>query len=253
MSDRVLQAVDGAVCTLTLNRADKRNAIDSPMVQGLLDALASADLDAGIRVVAIRGAGPDFCAGADLGELLASADVSPEENARSAAQLGEVFIRVREMPKPVVAVVHGRALAGGCGLATACDLVVAQADARFGYPEIRRGFVPAMVMTMLVRAVGQPVAFDLVATGRELTAEEAARLGLVARVWPAGTFEGEVTTLCRTLAEASPTALGLIKRQLHALDGKDFRSGIALGAEVNATARATPDFREAVNQFLTKR
>lgn len=253
MSERVLSTVDEAVCTITLNRAAKRNAIDATMVRELLEALAAADLDAGVRVIVFRGAGPDFCAGADLAELLASADASPQQNARSAAELGEVFVRIRETPKPVVAVVHGRALAGGCGLATACDLVVAREDARFGYPEIRRGFVPAMVMTMLVRAVGQKVAFDLVTTGRELSAREAADLGMVARVWPEAEFERKVGELGQGLATASPTALGLIKRQLYGLEGKDFREGIALGAEVNATARATPDFREAVNQFLSRR
>lgn len=249
---RVLTDVKDGVLHLTLNRPDKRNAIDAAMVSALLAALERADLDAGVRVVALRGAGQDFCAGADLAELLGSADRSPAANEASAAQLGEVFLRMRRLPKPVVAAVHGRALAGGCGLATACDLVVAHADATFGYPEVRRGFVPAMVMAMLRRAVGEKVAFDLVVTGRSLSAEEARALGLVSRVVPVERFEGEVAALLRELAGASGTALAFTKRQLYEIDGMGFEQAIALGARVNAVARATPDFRKAVSEFLEK-
>lgn len=251
-ADRVLVTLEGGVLNVTLNRPDQRNAIDAAMVEALLVALERAELDAGVRVVAVRGAGVDFCAGADLTELLASVDRPSEENARSAARLGEVFLRIRGLPKPVVAVVHGRALAGGCGLATACDLVLAHAEARFGYPEVRRGFVPAMVMAILRRAVGEKVAFDLVATGRTLSAPEAAALGLVSRVLPAAEFDRAARKALTDLAAVSPTALALIKRQLYELDGRTFEEGIRLGAEVNAVARTTPDFRAAVAAFLNR-
>jgi methylglutaconyl-CoA hydratase len=251
-ADRVLVAVQDGVLTATLNRPDKRNAIDAAMVEGLLATLERAELDAAVRVLVVRGAGPDFCAGADLEELLASVERTPEENAGSALRLGEVFLRMRALPKPVVAVVHGRAIAGGCGLATACDLVLARADAQLGYPEVRRGFVPAMVMAMLRRIVGEKVAFDLVATGRLLAAEEAAQLGLVSRVLPAETFERELAAVLTGLAGASATALALIKRQLYELDGRSFDEGIRLGADVNAVARTTPEFRRAVEGFLKK-
>jgi methylglutaconyl-CoA hydratase len=251
-ADRVETALAAGVLTLTLNRPDKRNAIDSGMVEVLLAALERAELDAGVRVVALRGAGPDFCAGADLEELLASVDRTPDENARSALRLGEVFLRMRALPKPVVAVVHGRAIAGGCGLATACDLVLARADAQLGYPEVRRGFVPAMVLAILRRIVGEKVAFDLVATGRLLSAEEARQIGLISRVLPPEAFEDEVAAVMSALTAASPTALALIKRQLYELDGRSFAEGIRLGAEVNAVARTTPDFRAAIAAFLKR-
>jgi methylglutaconyl-CoA hydratase len=164
-----------------------------------------------------------------------------------------VFIRIRGLPKPVAAIVHGRALAGGCGLASACDLVLAHVDAQFGYPEVRRGFVPAMVMAMLRRAVGEKTAFDLVATGRLLTAEEAQRVGLVSRVLPAELFEEDAAALLSMMAAGSAAALALIKRQLYEIDGMRFADAIALGARVNATARSTPDFARAVSQFLDKR
>jgi methylglutaconyl-CoA hydratase len=250
--DRLGVALGDGVLTLTLNRPDKRNAIDTPMVAALHAGLDRAELDAAVRIVALRGAGTDFCAGADLAELLDSAGRPADENRAHAQRLGDVFVRMRALPKPVVAVIHGRALAGGCGLATACDLVVARADAQLGYPEVRRGFVPAMVMAMLRRAVGEKVAFDLVATGRILSAEEARAIGLVSRVLAAETFESDVTHLLATLAGHSATALALIKQQLYALDGRSFADGIRLGADVNAVARATPDFRAAVRTFLDK-
>jgi methylglutaconyl-CoA hydratase len=252
-ADRVLATLERGVLTLTLNRPDKRNAIDSAMVEALLAELERADLGPDVRVVAVRGAGQDFCAGVDLAELLASADQSPQQNARSAARLGEVFVRMRKLPKPVVAIVHGRVLAGGCGLASACDLVVAHADAQFGYPEVRRGFVPAMVMAMLRRIVGEKVAFDLVATGRLLTAAQAGAIGLVSRVLPAAEFEAQSGAIVSQLAGASASALALIKRQLYELDGRSFEQGIQLGAAVNATARTTPDFRRAIEAFFKRR
>ena len=241
------------VLTLTLNRPEKKNAISIRMIGEIRDALRTAELASDVRVVALRGAGADFCAGLDLAELLESADLTPEENERRAWDLGEVFVALRSLPKPTVALVQGRALAGGCGLATACDLVIAKAGSQFGYPEINRGFVPAMVMTMLRRLVGEKVAFDLAATGRVLDASEAERLGLVSRVLAAADFEAESGKLLAALASLPPSALALTKQQFYRLDGLGFAEGVKLGARVNAVSRATPDFRQAIAAFLKKR
>ena len=244
--------VDGGVLTARLNRADKRNAIDTAMIDALLAALERADLDAGVRVVAVRGAGRDFCAGMDLNELLASADHTLEENRQAALQFAEIFVRIRRLPKPVVAVVQGRALAGGCGLATACDLILASESAQFGYPEVQRGFVPAIVMTMLRRTVGEKIAFDLATTGRLLDGTEAAALGLASRVYEDADFEEQAAEVLRVLAEASPSALAFTKQQFYQLDGLGFDEGLRLGADVNAVSRSTPDFRAALSAFLKK-
>ncbi|HYL56229.1 MAG TPA: enoyl-CoA hydratase/isomerase family protein [Gemmatimonadales bacterium] len=252
MADRVLTSLDGGILTATLNRADKKNAIDAPMIDGLLEVLGRADLDAGVRVVALRGAGSDFCAGMDLNELLASADKPVEENRRAALHFAEVFVRMRRLPKPIVAVVRGRALAGGCGLATACDIVLAAESAKFGYPEVQRGFVPAMVMTLLKRAVGDKVAFDLAATGRILEASEGAALGLVSRVYEDSDFDDQVGEVLRALAGASASALAFTKQQFYQLDGLPFEEGLRLGADVNAVSRTTADFRAALQAFLKK-
>lgn len=252
MSDRVVVQVAGGVLTATLNRPDKRNAIDIPMIDELLAALERADLDASARVVAIRGAGRDFCAGMDLNELLASADHTLEQNRQAALHFAQVFISMRRLPKPIVALVHGRALAGGCGLATACDLILAAESAQFGYPEVQRGFVPAIVMTMLRRTVGEKLAFDLATTGRVLDGTEAATAGLASRVYEDADFEEQAGEVLRVLAEASPTALAFTKQQFYQLDGLSFDDGLRLGADVNAASRSTPDFRAALSTFLKK-
>jgi methylglutaconyl-CoA hydratase len=248
----ILQSLDSGILTLTLNRPDKRNALDTATVKELRDALDQAELDSRVRVVALAGAGKDFCAGADLDELLASADHAPEDNERAAAFLGGLFTRMRALPRPVVGVVHGRALAGGAGLATACDLVIASENAQFGYPEVQRGFVPAMVMAMLRRAAGEKRAFDLVATGRLLTAREALEIGLVSRIVPQAELATASQALLADLTQRSASALALVKRLFYELDGRGFEEGIALGARINALARAHPDFRAAIAAFLEK-
>jgi methylglutaconyl-CoA hydratase len=252
MTDRILATVDAGILTATLNRPEKKNAIDTPMIDALLDVLERVDLDAAVRVVALRGAGGDFSAGMDLNELLASADRSVEENRAAALRFGEIFLRMRRLPKPIVALVRGRALAGGCGLATACDLVLAAESATFGYPEVQRGFVPAIVMTLLKRVTGEKVAFDLAATGRLLGASEAAALGLVSRVYEDTDFDDQAGEVLRALAATSGSALAFTKQQFYQLDGLSFEDGIRLGADVNAVSRTTPDFRAALQAFLKK-
>ena len=252
MTERIAATLEGGVLTGTLNRPEKRNAIDAAMLDGLAALLERAELETAVRVVVLRGAGKDFCAGMDLEELLQSVDRTVEQNRAAAMRFGELFVQMRALPKPVIAVVQGRALAGGCGLATACDLVVAAESAQFGYTEVQRGFVPALVMNMLRRAVGEKIAFDLAATGRLLTAREAERAGLVSRVLPDAEFEAGAEQIVRGIAGLSTTALALTKQQLYRLDGVGFEDGIRLSADVNAVSRTTPDFRAAIAAFLKK-
>jgi methylglutaconyl-CoA hydratase len=159
---------------------------------------------------------------------------------------------MRAVQKPIIGVIRGRALAGGAGLATACDIVLAHPDAVFGYPEVQIGFVPAMVMTMLRRTVGEKQAFDLIATGRRVTAPEALQLGLVSRVLGGDTFDTDAETIIQGIAASPPIALGITKRLFYGLDGLDFREGIALGAKTNVEARSTDDFREGMKRFASR-
>ena len=246
----LLTSLDAGILTLTLNRPAKRNALNAELIEGLHRGLERADLDSQVRVVLVRGAGKDFCAGADLDELLASVSQTVEENEAAALRLGSLFQRIRALPKPVLAVVQGRALAGGAGLAGACDLVIAGSSAQLGYPEIQRGFVPAMVMALLRRSVGEKIALDLVLTGRLLSAEEAHRLGLVSRILEDGQLEKGAMKLAAELAGSSPSALAFSKQLFYQLDDDTVAQGIARGAQVNAIARTTPDFRDAVARFL---
>lgn len=246
--------VEAGVRTLTLDRPDRRNALNDDLIAALTGALADAAADTATRVVVLRGAGPDFCAGADLEALeRAAASADPVENLADAQKLGSLLVLMRRHPRPLVAAVHGHALAGGAGLASACDLVIARDDAVFGYPEVHIGFVPAMVMALLRRSVGEKVAFELVARGGRIGAEEAAGLGLVNRVIPAAEWEEGVAGYVRELVARSPAALSLTKRLLYGMDGLSFEEAIARGAEVNALARLTPDTREGVRRFLDRK
>lgn len=245
-------AVADGIATLTLNRPEKRNALNAELVQALEDGLERAEADASVRVVALRGAGKDFCSGADLAEMERIATMGLEENVEDARSLGALFGQMRAHPRPVVAVVHGRALAGGCGLASACDLVLARDDVELGYPEVHLGFVPALVMTILRRKVGEGEAFHLVAQGDRFDAEEALRLGLVTRVFASKSFEAGVTRYLERLAAKPSSAITMTKRLLYELDDLDFEAGLERAARVNAEARMTDACKEGVRRFLEK-
>ena len=170
-----------------------------------------------------------------------------------AESLGELFLLIRRMDTPVVALVHGRALAGGCGLATACDLVLASSNASFGYPEVRLGFVPAMVMAILRRSVGEKRAFEMISLGESIDAERASAIGLVNRVIPADEFDEGADEFLADLSSRSASAVSLGKRLLYQIDGASFEAAIRAGAHVNALARLTDDCREGVGRFLDRR
>ena len=251
--NRVRLLRDGAVGRIVLARAEKKNAIDREMADDLFAALAQLEGDASVRVIHIAADGDDFCAGADLEALERMLDAGADVHRQDAEALGRVFLAIRALMKPVVCTIRGRALAGGAGLATACDVVLAHEDAELGYPEVRVGFVPAMAMTMLRRAVGEKHAADLVLTGRIVCAEEAERIGLVSRVVPAATFDEEVQATLEQISRAPTTALALTKWLFYKLDSLSFDDGVAAGVVTNVEARATEDFRQGVRRFTERR
>jgi methylglutaconyl-CoA hydratase len=250
---RVRYEEHDGIATVTLNRPEKRNALDAATVGELAAAFTRAAGAGGVRVILLRGEGRDFCAGADLAALeRVAAGAGPLENLADATQLGDLFVAMRRLEKPIVAAVQGNAVAGGAGLATAADIIVAADDAVFGYPEVHLGFVPAMVMALLVRAVGEKTAFALVARGDRIGAADAQRIGLVAQVAPAAELGEQGRKYAAALAGRSGSALALIKRLLYGIDGMSFEQAIARGAEVNALARATEDCRAGVREFLER-
>lgn len=253
MSGHVLiETVRDGVAALKLNRPEKRNALNAELVAALKAALDRAAADQAVRVVTLAGEGKDFCAGADLAELARTSEMGREENLADARSLGALLARMRAHPRPIVAIVHGRALAGGCGLATACDLVLARDDAELGYPEVHLGFVPALVMTILRRKVGEARAFELVALGERHGADAARDLGLVNRVFTASTFSADVERYVGDLAARPVSALTLSKRLLYELGDLDFEEGLERAAEANVEARMSDECRAGVRAFLAR-
>ena len=248
----VLYAVEGAVARITLNRPEKRNALNAAVIAGLKDRLRDASKDERVRVVLISGTGKDFCSGADLSALQQIAKATVDENAEDARTLLELFLLIRELHVPVVAAVKGRALAGGCGLASACDIVLASTTARFGYPEVKIGFVPAMVMAILRRNVSEKRAFELVTRGAEISAEQARDFGLVNQVFAEQTFDDDVALYVKEFEKLSASAVSLTKTLLYQMDGLSFSAALETGADVNVIARLTNDCQERVANFLKK-
>jgi methylglutaconyl-CoA hydratase len=203
-------------------------------------------------VIVIRGAGGDFCSGADLASIKKLADCTYEDNLNDARSLMELYSMIRHLPVPVIAAVHGRALAGGAGLATACDIVLAARSSRFGYPEVRLGFVPAMVMAILRRNLGEKIAFELSTLGFEFTAERAHEIGLVNRVLDDSIFETEVQQYADSYSALSRSAIMATKKLLYRIDDLGFDEAILAGAEVNARVRMSKDCRDGIARFLKR-
>lgn len=250
--DVVLFGVQGNLARITLNRPEKRNALNDGVITALKAALHSAAANEAVRVVVISGAGADFCAGADLSALQKISDASVSENVADAQSLMELFLIIRRLRLPVVAAVHGKALAGGCGLATSCDLVLAASSAQFGYPEVKIGFVPAMVMAILRRNVSEKHAFELATLGAEIDAIEAERLGLVNKVFAADVFDQEVENYLHAFGKVSASAVTLAKQLLYQMDGMSFADAIGAGVDVNVIARMSEDCQQGIARFLKK-
>jgi methylglutaconyl-CoA hydratase len=243
---------DGALAIVTLNRPEKRNAISATMIAEMLAALK--DVEKGSeRVAIITGAGKAFCAGMDLDALKSLARQSPEENLADARRTAGFFRRLWSYPKPLIAAVNGAALAGGCGIATLCDFTLAVPEAKFGYTEVRLGFMPALVSMFLERQVGEKLARDLFLTGRIVDAAEAKAMGLVTRVVPAEQLLAAARELAATLIANSPGSILATKGLLVRASEAEIDRRIELAVAESAAIRSTQDFREGLAAFLEKR
>jgi len=253
MYRKILYELREGVARITLNRPDKRNALDGELVAELKAAFSASASDDACRLVLLTGAGTDFCSGADLANLEKTAQNSMLDNMADARATADLFLMMRNHPRPVVAAVQGRALAGGCGIATACDIVLASRAAQFGYPEVHIGFVPAMVMAILRRSVSEKAALELVVTGEPVSATRAQELGLVHRVFADEQFSSEVEGYVAKLTSKSASAVMLSKRLLYNMDSMSFEAALQAGVEINAIARQTEDCRKGVERFLKKK
>lgn len=247
----VLYDAAEGIARITLNRPEKRNALNDELVTGVKDSLRRAEDDE-VRVVILSGSGADFCSGADLAALQKISTGSVQDNLEDAQALMELFLLIRSLRPPVIAAVRGKALAGGCGLATACDLVLAARSSRFGYPEVRIGFIPAIVMAILRRNVSEKRAFQLVTLGEEITADEAATWGLINRVLDDEAFDDEVDAFVQSFMKASSSAVSLTKRLLYQTDAMSFADALQFGVDANVTARMSEDCRRGIDRFLKR-
>ena len=250
----LLRSDEQGVSTLVLNRPDARNALDPELAGALAAAIRAASDDPSARVIVLTGAGSAFCAGARLDALLAG--IEQGDPAAVGAAFGvvhDVYRALLDARPPTIAMVNGYALAGGCGIATACDLVVASERAEFGYPEVHLGLMPGMVMAFLFRLVGFRAGLELALTGRRIPAEEAARLGLINRVMAHDELEASVGELAEQLAGLSPTALAQIKRWAWALPGQELSRALDQGRDVSTLCAMSPEAREGIARFLEKR
>jgi methylglutaconyl-CoA hydratase len=245
-------AYEGAVALVTLNRPDKRNAISYELIDELLRVLRDVNAsDASILI--LTGAGKAFCSGMDLDNLRAITSRSEQENLADSQSMARMFRTLYEFPKVTIAAVNGPAIAGGCGLATLCDFTLASTDAKFGYTEVRIGFIPAIVSAFLVRQVGEKQARDLLLTGRIIGAEEAYRLGLATEMVPPEQLLQRARELAADLLQNSPASLLATKRLLSNYSVAPLNDQLAAAVQENARIRTTDDFREGVNSFLEKR
>ena len=243
---------DGGVRTITLNRPERRNAMTPEMQLELISAMKDAAAS-DCRLVVLAGAGESFCSGLDLTVLQEMKDKTGVEYREDAERIAKLFRTLYELPKPTIAAVHGAAIAGGTGLAMICDFTLASPAAKFGFTEVRIGFVPALVSAFLALQLGDKRSRDLLLTGRLFDAAEAHQLGLVNDVVAPEDLEMRVNALATLLAANSPQSMGATKRLLAAQNKAWLDVAIAEAMEANAQARDTEDFREGVTSFLEKR
>lgn len=252
MYKKILYRPEHGVARIILNRPEKRNALNAEMIAEMKRALEEAKHDAGVRVVLVTGNGGDFCSGADLDALAQISRAGVLENMADARELADLFVDIRNHPRPVVASVCGRALAGGCGLATACDITLAAESSRFGYPEVNIGFIPAMVMAILRRSVSEKMAFELITMGEIIPAPRALQIGLIHRTIPDAYFEQETDAYVAALASKSASAVTMAKSLLYHMDTMSFDAAVAAGVQANAIVRATEDCKRGIERFLKK-
>ncbi len=245
-------AYDGGVATITLNRPEKRNAISFELIDDLVHALSEVAKSKAI-VLILTGAGKAFSSGMDLDNLKSLLGRTPEQNQQDSQKMVQLFRSLYEFPKVTIAAVNGAAIAGGTGLALLCDFTLAVPEAKFGYTEVRIGFVPAIVSTFLLRQVGEKQARDLLLTGRIFEAEEAARMGLVSEIVPAENLMARAHELAALLMENSAASLRATKQLLTDHARQELDAQIEAAVRENAAIRSTADFREGISSFLEKR
>jgi methylglutaconyl-CoA hydratase len=243
---------NSGIATLTLNRPEKRNALSFELVDELLAALKEIERSSA-QVVILTGAGKAFCSGMDLDVLKSVLGKTHEENIKDSEHMAALFRGVYDFPLPTIAAVNGAAIAGGTGIATMCDFTLATPNSKFGYTEVRIGFVPAIVSSILVWQVGHKVARDLLLSGRTFDADDAYRFGLVNEVVEPDRLMQRAQELATEIAQNSPSSVRATKKLINGFISSQLDKQIKEAVQDNARIRATEDFREGITSFLEKR
>jgi methylglutaconyl-CoA hydratase len=238
---------------ITLNRPEKRNALNEDLIKGLSSAFTRASKDDAVKLVVLRANGETFCSGADLAYLQQLQNFSFDDNLADSTRLKDLFLQIYTLNKVVIAQVEGHAIAGGCGLATVCDFIFAAPEAKFGYTEVKIGFIPAIVMVFLIRKIGDQRARQLLLSGNLISAEEAASLGLVTQVSRKQTIKDEVLDFAKKLIKSNSTqAMMSTKRMMAEVQSLPLDEALRYAARMNADARGSTDCKRGIAGFLNK-
>ncbi len=242
----------GNIGVILLNRPEKRNALIPEMIAQLTEKLKQAETDNKIKVLIISGEGSSFCSGADLDYLNKIKDYSIIENTRDSQNLANLFIKIYNFPKPTIAAVNGAAIAGGCGIATVCDFIIADRDkSKFGYTEVKIGFIPAIVSTFLIRKIGEGKARQLLISGDIINSAEAKEIGLVNYL--ADDAFKEAKDFAQKLLKNSSDSMNETKKLINKAADLSILEAVNYSINMNSITRTTKDFREGINNFINKK
>lgn len=251
--DFVKTRIQNRIGEIYLDRPEKRNALNAQFVQELINAFKSLEEDANCKVIVIKSTGNIFCAGADLEYLQQLQGFTYEENLKDSTHLMGLFKKIYNSPKIIIAQIEGHAIAGGCGLATVCDFAFSIPEAKFGYTEVKIGFIPAIVMVILLRKIGETKAKELLLTGELFTANQALDYGFINKVFQKSIMDAEVRKFAMNLCDnTSGQSLAKTKEMIGKVQGMEFKDAMDYAAKENAQSRESEDCKKGIAAFLNK-
>src|SRR4030095_2180269 len=248
----ILYKVDNGIAEIVLNRPEKMNSLDEEIIAGITGLMKDFAENDEVRVITITGAEGNFCSGLYLDYLQKISEYDILQNKEDSRKFKNMLLSIYNSPRPVIARVSGYCLAGGCGIASACDFIIADQTAKFGYTEVKIGFIPAIVMLFLLKKVSETHAKDLLLTARFIGAEEAYKIGLISQYVPSAEIDSAVSGLCETLKKNSPSSVKLTKEMFSNISSMSFEDALDYACDLNAITRMTPDCKEGVAKFLNK-
>ncbi|MGA2669609.1 MAG: enoyl-CoA hydratase-related protein [Ignavibacteria bacterium] len=249
----ILYKETGSIADVILNRPEKRNALNDVMMKEIIAVFSEISTNKSMRVVVLSGAGSNFCSGMDLDYLQKISKYDLEQNKADSQNFKNMLLAIYGCSKPVIAKVSGYALAGGCGIATCCDMIIADETAKFGYPEVKIGFIPAIVMPFLLKRISETHAKDLMLTARVINADEALRMEMINAITTKDALDDKVNEFCTLFKNNSLYSISLTKELLRKISGVNYEYALEYASELNAETRMTEDFKQGIENFINKR